>query len=66
MQRIELSAFLSGTGIFSRAHWLVLGLKVAMEVIAALKVAKATGQRSMESVGNQRDAVIREGGGPGV
>lgn len=44
----------------------MLRLKVAMEIIAALKITKATGQGAMESVSNQRDATVCEGAGPRV
>lgn len=66
MQRIELSTLLLSASISFCRQRLVMCLKVAMEIIAALKLTEASGQGAMKRVSNQWDAAVREGAGPGV
>lgn len=66
MQRIELSTLLLSAPISFCGQRLVLRLKVAMEIIAALKITKPNGQGAMERVSDQRDAAVRDRAGPGV
>lgn len=65
VERVELPAFLSCPTRSARVLRLLLHLKVSMEFIAALQVAKATGQRGMKGRSDGSHAVVREKAGLG-
>lgn len=61
VQGVELSAFLPGSPCPVRARRPQLGLKVSVEVVAALHFAEAAGQSVVEGLGHCGDGPVQWG-----
>lgn len=60
---VELSAFLPGSPGSVGARRPQLGLKVSVEVVAALHFAQAAGQSVVEGLGHRGDGLVQQGRG---